>query len=112
MHVDIKGRAQVAPPLPGGRENSVSQGHLKVAHYEAVGKGVKDSSVPERDDRSLSPWLTHGLAKQPIDRPLRDGALLKKRDPPLRIGLLSNDPFLLRPAVASLWRGLGIAGAP
>jgi hypothetical protein len=49
MHVDIKGRAQVAPPLPGGRENSVSQGHLKVAHYEVVGKGVKDSSVPERD---------------------------------------------------------------
>jgi hypothetical protein len=32
--------------------------------------------------------------KQPIDRPLRlrDGSLLKKRDPPLRSGLLSNVP--------------------
>jgi hypothetical protein len=47
MRVDIKGCDQVAPPERGGRENSVPQGHLKVAHYEVVGKGVKDSSVPE-----------------------------------------------------------------
>jgi hypothetical protein len=41
MRVDIKGCDQIAPPERGGRENSVPQGHLKVAHYEVVGKGVK-----------------------------------------------------------------------
>jgi hypothetical protein len=66
---------------------------LIVAHYEVVGTGVKDGFVLERDDRSLSPWLAYGLASaKPIDRPLRDGSLLKKRDPPLRSGLLSNVP--------------------
>jgi hypothetical protein len=30
-----------------GTRKSVPQGHLIVAHYEVVGNGVKDSSVPE-----------------------------------------------------------------
>jgi hypothetical protein len=66
MHVDIKGRAQVAPPLPGGRENSVSQGHLKVAHYEVVGKGVKDSSV--REGRSIPQSLAHTRPREAANR--------------------------------------------
>jgi hypothetical protein len=33
---------------PLGRENQSRRDHLKVAHYEVVGKGVKDSSVPNK----------------------------------------------------------------
>src|ERR1700730_1016155 len=47
---------------PAEARESVPEGHLKVAHYEVVGKSVKDSSVPKRDDRTLSPWLAYGLA--------------------------------------------------
>jgi hypothetical protein len=47
MRVNIKGRDQVALPRRGERISP--GGHLKVAHYEVVGKGVKDSSVPEAE---------------------------------------------------------------
>jgi hypothetical protein len=47
MRVNIKGRDQ--SHCPAGARESVPQGHLKVAHYEVVGKGVKDSSVPEAE---------------------------------------------------------------
>src|ERR1700737_5217697 len=60
LRFNIKGYDQVAPPR-GARE-SVPQGHLIVAHYEVVGKGVKDSSVPEGTIEPLSPWLAYGLA--------------------------------------------------
>jgi hypothetical protein len=98
MRVNIKSCDQVAPPARGD-EKSVPQGHLIVAHYEVVGKGVKDSSVPEgRSNPQSSARIRPRERKQPIDRPLRDGSLLKKRDPPLRSGLLSNVPssFALR----------------
>jgi hypothetical protein len=45
-------------------------------------------------------------------RPYRDGPAFLHHFPALRTGLLSLSPFLLRPAVASLWRGLLFAGAP
>jgi hypothetical protein len=96
LRFNIKGYDQVAPPR-GARE-SVPQGHLIVAHYEVVGKGVKDSSVPGRSNPKSLARIRPRERKQPIDRPLRDGSLLKKRDPPLRSGLLSNAPssFALR----------------
>jgi hypothetical protein len=47
-----------------------------------------------------------------FDRPYRDGPVFLHHFPALRTGLLSLSPSLLRPAVASLWRGLRIAGAP
>jgi hypothetical protein len=47
-----------------------------------------------------------------FDRPYRDGPVFLHHFPALRTGLLSLSPFLLRPAVTSLWRGLRIAGAP
>jgi hypothetical protein len=47
-----------------------------------------------------------------FDRPYRDGPVFFHHFPALRTGLLSLSPFLLRPAVASLWRGLRNAGAP
>ena len=84
-----------------GARNSVPQGQLKVAHYKVVGIGIKNSSVPEgQSNPQFLARIRPSGAQQPIDRPLRDGSLLKKRDPPLRSGLLSNGPFLLRPAVA------------
>jgi hypothetical protein len=46
MRVNLKGWHR-----PAGARESVPQGHLKVAHYEVVGKGVKDSFV-RRDDRT------------------------------------------------------------
>src|ERR1700737_4962739 len=59
LRFNIKGYDQVAPPR-GARE-SVPQGHLIVAHYEVVGKGVKDSSS-RRDARTLSPRLAYRRA--------------------------------------------------
>jgi hypothetical protein len=49
-----------------------------------------------------------------FDRPYRyrDGPVFLHHFPALRTGVLSLSPSLLRPAVASLWRGLRIAGAP
>jgi hypothetical protein len=47
-----------------------------------------------------------------FDRPYRDGPVFLHHFPALRTGLLSLSPSLLRPAVALLWRGLRIAGAP
>jgi hypothetical protein len=64
---------------PTGATESVPQGHLIVAHYEVVGKGVKDSSVPQgRSNRQSSACTRPRERKQPIDRPLRlrDGSLL------------------------------------
>jgi hypothetical protein len=73
------------------------KGHLIVAHYEVVGKGVKDSSVPAgRSNTQSLARMRPRERRQPIDRP-RDGSLLKKRDPPLRSGLLSNVPPGLGP---------------
>ena len=66
--------------------------HLIVAHDEVVGKGVKGSSVPGRSNHQSLARIRPRERKQPIDRPLRDGSLWKKRDPPLRSGLLSNVP--------------------
>ena len=49
-----------------------------VAHYEVVGKGVKDSSVPEgRSNHKSMAGIRRRERKQPINRPLRDGSLLK-----------------------------------
>jgi hypothetical protein len=45
MGVNIEGCDQVAPRRRGERISPA--GHLIVAHYEVVGNGVKDSSVPE-----------------------------------------------------------------
>jgi hypothetical protein len=105
IHVHIKGCDQVALPRLGERI-SPAEGHLIVAHYEVVGKGVKDSSVPEgRTNPQSLARIRPRERKQPIDRPLRDGSLLKKPDPPLRSGLLSNGPLLLRPAVARSTKG-------
>jgi hypothetical protein len=58
-----------------------------------VGKGVEDRTVPEgrSNPQSLARIRTRER-KQPLDRPLGDGPLLKKRNPPLRSGLLSNVP--------------------
>jgi hypothetical protein len=84
---------RTAPRRAAGAKESVPEGHLKVAHYEVVGNGVKDNSVPK--GRSIPQSLARirpRERKQPIDRPLRDGSLLRKRDPPLRSGLLSNVP--------------------
>jgi hypothetical protein len=87
---------------------SVPQGRVIVGHYEVVGKCVKDGSVPEgrSNAQSLARIRPHER-KQPIDRPLRDGSLLKKRDPPLRSGLLSNVPssFALRATADRPGRG-------
>jgi hypothetical protein len=49
-----------------------------------------------------------------FDRPLRlrDGHFFFASFPALRTGLLSLSPSLLRPAAASPWRGLRVAGAP
>jgi hypothetical protein len=50
-----------------------------------------------------------------FDRPLRDGRVFLHHFPVRQLPDtgLSLSPFLLRPAVASLWRGLFvIAGAP
>jgi len=78
---------------PARARESVPQGDLKVAHYEVVGNGVKDSSVPKgRSNPQSLARIRPRERKQPIDRPLRDGSLLKKRVPPLRSGLLSNVP--------------------
>src|ERR1700730_3476509 len=92
MRVNIKGCDQVRAHSPG-RENQSRRGHSKVAHYEVVGKAVKDSSVPKgRSNPQTLVRIRPRENQQPIDRPLPDAPLLKKRDPPLRGGLLSNVP--------------------
>ena len=49
-----------------------------VAHYEVVGKGVKDSSVLKgRSNPQSLARIRPRQCKQPIDRPLRDWSLLK-----------------------------------
>jgi hypothetical protein len=48
-----------------------------------------------------------------FDRPLRDGGVFLHHLPVRQLpdtGLLSLSPILLRPAVATLWRGLRFAG--
>jgi hypothetical protein len=94
------------PVLPAlAARKSVLEGHLIVAHYEVVGKALK--IAPSRRGRSNTRFLARIRPrdfKQPVDRPLRDGSLLKKRDPPLRkrdpplrSGLLSNVPSSFAP---------------
>jgi hypothetical protein len=65
---------------------------VKVAQYEVLGNDAKRRVRPGRDDRKRAAfWSRTPLS----DRQHR-----------------SIVPFLLRPAVASLWRGLLFAGAP
>jgi hypothetical protein len=91
IRVKMKGCHQVSPHHRA--RESVPQGHLKVAHYEVVGNGVKDTPSPKgRSNPQSLARIRPRERKQPIDRPLRDGSLLKERDPPLRSGLLSNVP--------------------
>jgi hypothetical protein len=47
MRVNIK--VAIRSHHPAEARESVPEGPLIVAHYEVVGKGVKDSSVPEAD---------------------------------------------------------------
>ncbi len=46
---------------PAGARESVPEGHLKVAHYEVVGKALK-IAPSRKDERTLSQWLAYGLA--------------------------------------------------
>jgi hypothetical protein len=71
------------------------QGYLKVAHYEVVGKGVKDSSVPEAEgtiEPSVLGSHTASGAQAANRSSLAGRVAFEKRDPPLRSGLLSNVP--------------------
>jgi hypothetical protein len=91
MRVNIKGCDQVAPLRRGERISPA--GTFDSSPLRSGGKGVKDSSVPEgRSNAQSLARIRPRERKRPIDRPLRDGSLLKKCDPPLRSGLLSNVP--------------------
>ncbi len=76
------------------RKGLVPKGHLIVAQYEVLGKWSKRHVRPVRGDRNArllvfyATWRTQAA----IDRPVRDVSLLKKRDPALRTGLLSDIP--------------------
>jgi hypothetical protein len=90
MRVNIKGYHQVVPPRrnerisPGGTFDSSP---LRSGGKEALklAPPYKGRSKPQSLAR-----IRPRERKQQIDRPLRDGSLLKKRDPPLRSGPLSN----------------------
>jgi hypothetical protein len=84
MRVNIKG-------LRSGRTSPA--GTFDSSPLRSGGKRRKDSSVPEGQSKPQSlARIRPRECKLPIDCPLRDRSLLKKRDPPLRSGLLSKVP--------------------
>jgi hypothetical protein len=81
---------------------------MKVAQYEVLGNDARRHVRPARDDRNVACGFTSVSYRRSS---LRDAPLFLNSNPALSSGL-SLGPFLLRPAVASLWRGLLFAGAP
>jgi hypothetical protein len=64
------------------------------ARYEVPGNGTEDASVPAGTIETLGARFHIRFRERElvIDRPLRDAPVFRKRDPALRIGLISNVP--------------------
>jgi len=77
--------------LGSSGEDFVPKDSMKVAQYEVLGNDAKRHVRPARDDRNI------GFESRMRLSDCQHSSIV---------------PFLLRPAAASLWRGLLFAGAP